>query len=117
MMAFFLTLKNFVSIRLLEGVVIVHLRTDNTTVMYDINKCRAAASLLFPLKQICALAERERFRIRVSHVPGVENVMADKLSRLALSGDYQLKQEIFIRAMIQLRTTVNVDLFATRQNR
>jgi ribonuclease HI len=50
MMAVFLVLKHFHRVNRLAGIRIVQLRTDNTTVMFDINKLKGAPTLLHPLK-------------------------------------------------------------------
>jgi site-specific recombinase XerD len=110
-------LKHFLRIGSLREIRIINLKTDNTTVMFDVNKGRGAPTLLGPLKRIMALAQRENLLIQANHVPGTENGIADKLSRLALSGDYQLRQEVFCRGLQELNTNVEVDLFATRQNK
>jgi ribonuclease HI len=117
MLAVLMCLKHFLAIGILNEVRVIHLRTDNTTVMYDVNRKRAATTLVKPLQWILDLTEREDLQITASHVPGVENGIADSLSRLALSGDYQLRQEIFCRGLQELNTNVEVDLFATRQNK
>jgi ribonuclease HI len=117
MLAVYLCLRHFLKIGKLEFVKVIHLRTDNTSVMFDVNRRRAASTLLRPLKLILSFTEREHLQIMASHIPGVDNVIADKLSRLARSGDYQIRTETLENGLRQLGTTVQVDLFATRDNR
>jgi hypothetical protein len=85
--------------------------------MHDLNRIRGAASLLHPLKLIFQQAENWNHHLRASHIAGVENTTADSLSRLERSGDYQLDQEVLDWGLRKLRVRVNIDLFATRQNR
>jgi hypothetical protein len=117
MMAVFLCLKHFVVMNQMKAVQRINLRTDNTTVLYDINKKRGASTLLHPLKLIMQLAENRHWQIHANHIAGVDNVIADKLSRLARSGDYALDQTIFNSGVKQLGVTIDIDLFATKANR
>jgi hypothetical protein len=50
------------------------------------------------------------------HVPGVETVEADALSRMDEVGDYELKQELFEAATRGLRVQPTIDLFANNKN-
>jgi hypothetical protein len=51
------------------------------------------------------------------HIPGKSNQVADSLSRLAMSGDYQIRREILVDALQQLKMRPSVDVFANRRNR
>jgi ribonuclease HI len=117
MLAVFLCLKHFLRIKKMEGVRRIMLRTDNTTVMYDVNKRRGAASLLHPLKLIMHMLESHGMEMKATHIPGVENRTADSLSRLARSGDYSLKQQTYDKAVQRLRVQPTMDLFANSINR
>jgi hypothetical protein len=117
MMAVYLALKHFVQQKRLAGIQMIQLQTDNTTVMYDLNKKRGAPTLLHPLKLIMQFLENRQIHLHASYIPGVENTIADRLSRLARSGDYQIQQKVFEAGIQQLHTSVDVDLFSTRRNR
>jgi ribonuclease HI len=117
MMAVYCSLKHFLKVGALHDIDVIRLRTDNTSVMYDVNKRRGATTLLKPLRMILALIDRENLQMTASHVPGLENGIADRLSRLALSGDYQIRQEVFCKGLQELDVRVSVDLFATHKNR
>jgi hypothetical protein len=117
MMAVFLSLKHFYSIGKLTGVRIIQLRTDNTTVMYDVNKLRGAATLLHPLKMIARFLDLHQMQMTTQHIPGVDNGIADSLSRLARSGDYSLSQGVYEKGIQDLRVRPQIDLFANSANR
>jgi hypothetical protein len=56
-------------------------------------------------------------QMRASHLPGVQNDIADSLSRLSRSGDYSLDQAVYLRGIRKLRVRPEIDLFANRTNR
>jgi hypothetical protein len=56
-------------------------------------------------------------RLHMTHMPGKENALVDTLSRMEVTGDYELKQEVFERALQTLRVVQAVDLFAHVRNR
>jgi hypothetical protein len=117
MMAVFLVLKHFHRVNRLEGIRIVQLRTDNTTVMFDINKLKGASTLLHPLKLIAQFLETQGLQMKATHVPGVDSGVADSLSRLSRSGDYSLSQIAYDRGIRILRVIPQIDLFADNTNR
>jgi hypothetical protein len=117
MLAVFLCLRYFIRIGKLKGIQLVKLLTDNTTVMYDVNKQRGAATLLHPLKLLANLLVNRGIQMRASHLPGVQNDIADSLSRLSRSGDYSLDQTVYLRGIHKLRVRPQIDLFANRTNR
>jgi hypothetical protein len=117
LMTVFLAMKHFLLNGMLSDIRIVHLRTDNTTTTFDINMNRGASTLLHPLTLIMRLVQVHQIHLKASHIPGVENIIADSLSRLERSGDYEIKQEVFNSAVKQLGVKVEIDLFATKENR
>jgi ribonuclease HI len=116
MMAVYLVLKYFIHMGRFVGIHKIHLRTDNTTVLYDVNRKRGASTLLHPLKMIMELLENHSLHMTASHIPGVSNVTADKLSRLARSGDYALNRRIYNQGLRHLGVQVDIDLFADKRN-
>jgi ribonuclease HI len=117
MMAVYLSLKYFIRIGLFVGIHRILLRTDNTTVLYDVNRKRGASTLLHPLKLIMELLEQHRLQMRASHIPGISNIAADSLSRLSRSGDYSLDRRICNQGLRHLGVQVDIDLFADKRNK
>jgi ribonuclease HI len=116
-LAVYLALKHFIQIKQVRRGQAIQLRTDNTTVMYNVNKQRGALTLLHPLKLIMELLETHEMQMQASHIPGILNTAADSLSRLARSGDYSLDQKIFNQGLKHLKAGVNIDLFASKTNK
>jgi hypothetical protein len=85
--------------------------------MYDVNRKSGASTLLHPLKLILEFLETSNLQIQANYIPGIDNTTADRLSRLSRSGDYQVKQSVFNKALQILQTEIQIDLFATRANR
>jgi hypothetical protein len=115
-MAVFLVLKHFVAVGKMTGVRIVRLWTDNTTVMFNVNKLRGASTLLHPLKLIARFLNLHRMEMKAVHLPGIDNGTADSLSRLARSGDYSLDPIVYRTAVDYLGVLPQVDLFANKTN-
>jgi hypothetical protein len=115
-MAVFFCVKHFLSMGKLRDVRRIDLQTDSTTVMFNINKQRGASTLLHPLKLITNLLFKYQMQMRATHLPGVENGVADSLSRLSRSGDYSLDLHVYRKGIQILGVTPQVDLFANRQN-
>jgi hypothetical protein len=74
-------------------------------------------SLLQLTRAIFRILEKPDIRLHVAHIPGKENVLVDPLSRTEVTGDHELKQEIFELAIQTLRVVPTVDLFAHARNR
>jgi hypothetical protein len=51
------------------------------------------------------------------YLPGKDNKIADALSRLAKSGDYEIRQEVLEEALDHLQIRPTVDIFSNRRNR
>jgi hypothetical protein len=114
--AVFLSLKAFIHI--LKGKVVL-VMTDNTTVMSYINKSGGTRA-----PQLCILAfqmllwcKEQGIVLSASHIPGVENVLADKLSRkvVVLSSEWSLHQKV-ANLIFQILGKPHVDLFASMGN-
>jgi hypothetical protein len=93
------------------------IRTDDTAMMYNINKKSGAMNLYRTARKIWKLSERNYLILKAVHIPGRINVTTDRLSRLEMSRDYQLKEEIFQRIQRMWRCYPKVDLFAPKRNR
>jgi hypothetical protein len=94
----------------------VLLRTDNTSVMHDVNRRTAATSLLPILLDILEYCHLSGVRVRAIHIPGVENVQADSLSRLYDSSDCRLSPLVFREICRQFQVVPSVDAFASQWN-
>jgi ribonuclease HI len=93
------------------------LRSDNSTVVYNLNRIASAPSLIQPMRKLMNWLDAKGMTIRAVHVKGVENTKADSLSRLNRAGDYQLIQTILNKALCTLDITISCDLFASRSNK
>ena len=91
-------------------------RSDNTVTVYNLQRQGAGIALLDLTRAIFSLLQQLDIRIHVCHIPGVENVLADHLSRMEATGDYSLKQELFVQGCKMLQTMPTIDLFAHARN-
>jgi hypothetical protein len=73
--------------------------------------------LVYETRQIFSFLTKHDIRLSITHVPGVENVTADALSRMDLVGDYSLKPDYFERGIEALGVNPTLDVFATVMNR
>ena len=95
----------------------LHVRTDNMVTMYNLRRQRASGGkLLEATRKIFSLLTETDIRLIMTHVPGVENGLADALSRMQSAGDYQLKAEHFQRGLRFLEASPTIDLFASEHN-
>jgi hypothetical protein len=90
----------------------VVIRSDNTTVVADINRLSASRTLATPLLGLLTRARALRIELRASHIPGVSNTLADRLSRMGREREYYLKEEALRRAENELDFRVQYDPFA-----
>jgi hypothetical protein len=51
------------------------------------------------------------------NIPGKENIIADSLSRLEISGDYRIDPAVLEEALDLLQIQPTIDVFANRRNR
>ena len=114
--AIFLALKEFQTLVCDKTVLIA---TDNTTVVAYINKegGMKSGSLCALLWRILSWCTRQQVTLRVRHIPGRLNVIADKLSRLGqtIQTEWSLHPAVF-QAVCSRWHQPQVDLFATRFN-
>ncbi|KAA6392570.1 MAG: putative reverse transcriptase, partial [Streblomastix strix] len=93
------------------------IETDNSSAAYNINRGSAAEALAKLVDRTLETAEVPSLQLHALHIPVVTNRIIDQLSRLAISGDYSLHQEVFEEALRSLRTRPSIDMFANRKNR
>jgi hypothetical protein len=84
--------------------------------VYNLQRQGASESLLYETRQIFSFLLKMDIRLQITHVPGVENVTADALSRMDTAGDYELRSEFYQRGVLFLGINPTLDLFATSSN-
>ena len=88
-------------------------RTDNTTSRSIVNKQGTMSGELAPIsRELNDLCRERRLDLAAMHIPGVDNVLADKLSRHAWSydnSDWRLDEPIFWFIMEQLGFVCSLD--------
>ena len=93
--------------------------TDNTTVVSYINKQGGthSSNLCVEVWKILNWCLEQDIVIRVRHIPGKFNILADRLSRLnkPIKTEWALDQTV-ANSVFQMLNFPNVDLFATRFN-
>ncbi|KAA6380480.1 MAG: hypothetical protein EZS28_023994 [Streblomastix strix] len=109
--------NNFNKFQLMRTVEGIKIRTDNQVSMYCINKCQAAKPLSATLDSILLLAEMNKWTLKAEYIPGIQNRVPDSLSRIARSGDQQLRRDVLQKNLDQLEIKISLDAFATRLNR
>jgi ribonuclease HI len=92
-------------------------RSDNLTTVANINRRSCAVSLLPEMLRLFDILDQHALRLRVSYIPGKENVAADALSRQTDASDYAMDEEVFLSVLEEMGISVGIDLFATAGNR
>jgi ribonuclease HI len=69
----------------------IQILTENTTACYNINRKAAFINLYQSLRRLFNLTDTIGISIASAHIQGILNTETDKLSHLAMSGDYSLK--------------------------
>ena len=97
----------------------IMISTDNTTVVSYIDKQGGTHSpnLCVEVWKILNWCLEQDIVIRVRHIPGKFNILADRLSRLdkPIKTEWSLDQTV-VNSVFQMLNFPNVDLFATRFN-
>jgi hypothetical protein len=94
----------------------VIIRSDNTATCYNINRRAAGITLLPPLLHLLRFADRVGIELTAEHVRGVDNTIADRLSRISPGGDYALKMEVLEAHLREWGLQIDADLFAAGWN-
>jgi hypothetical protein len=76
----------------------------------------AGMTLLQLTKQIFKLLQQLDIWLAVAHIPGKENDLVDALSRLEVTGDYSLRQDVFEAALRLSVATPTIEMFAHNLN-
>jgi hypothetical protein len=92
------------------------IRSDNLVTVFNLQRQGAGPALLYLTREIFSILTTHDIRLHVTHIRGIENVLVDALSRLEITGDYQLKQEVYDNCVTLLGVTPTIDLFAHCQN-
>lgn len=96
----------------------VLVRSDNTSVVYHLNHQGGTRSveLLRLSTRILTWAAAHLASLKAAHIPGVQNVLADVLSRgLPLPGEWRLHSEV-VSQIWRAFGRASVDLFATAES-
>lgn len=115
LMAVFLTLRHF--LQFLRGNHVL-VRTDNTSTVAYINRQGGLRSrcLLALTRKLLPWSSRHLLSLRATHVPGVQNIGADLLSRgNPLYGEWRLNPCVVDQIWIRFGRAA-VDLFASSEN-
>ena len=116
MKAVFLALKHFQNVLVNSTFMIA---SDNSSVVAYIQKEGGthSPSLCMEVWETLLWCHSHRITLRVRHIPGKTNILADRLSRMskAISTEWSLKQSI-CNALFRVTGYPNIDLFATRLN-
>jgi hypothetical protein len=92
------------------------IKSDNAATVCNLQRQGAGIALLQMTRQIFKLLQQLDIRIAVAHIPGKDNDLVDALSRMEVTGDYELKAEFFERGLAVLGASPTVDLFAHNRN-
>jgi ribonuclease HI len=93
------------------------LRSDNMVTVFNLQRQGASESLVYETRQIFSFLTKHDIRLSVTHVPGIENVTADALSRMDLVGDYSLRTDFYNRGISALGVNPTLDVFANVLNK
>jgi hypothetical protein len=99
-----------------HGITDVLIRSDNSTVIYDLIRRTCAPSLREEMIGIMEIAERNKMRLRSSHIQGMKNTVADLLSRVYDAADYSVTFDCLDSILEIFNTTIVIDLFAATHN-
>jgi hypothetical protein len=89
----------------------VAIKSDNTTVVADINRLSASKTLTPALLDLHTRARCLRIELRASHIPGVMNTITDRLSRMGKQREYYLKEDVLRRTEESLGFRAEYDPF------
>jgi ribonuclease HI len=116
MLAVVCALRSFYKRMIFVGGTHLKIHSDNSSVVYNIQRKVAGRNLYHPLRALLNLCAQHDTIVSAQHVRGVSNAAADALSRLSRSGDYSLRSGIFDDICKNLNVFPDIDLFATKSN-
>ncbi|KAH7823764.1 uncharacterized protein MONOS_1844 [Monocercomonoides exilis] len=111
-----LALNNFGPALQRNGISRLHLRSDNTAVVYNINRWNAGKNLRPALRKIWRWKEETHIEMRATHIPGIKNIREDALSGLERAGDYEVRAEELLEILKIAQRTPTLDAFAASHN-
>jgi hypothetical protein len=94
-------------------------RSDNTTAIAYVNRFGGCHSsdLLFVAKRLWKWCEKHNHTVFATHIPGVDNVVADFESRRDVDiSDWSLSESIFKSIIVRFGEP-EIDMFATKQSK
>ena len=97
-----------------------HILTDNSTALAYINNMGGMHSVLCNgiAKRTSEFGQNKDFWISSSHTPGVENTMADKMSRVFSDNtEWMLSHRLFKILCDKFQFSPQVDMFSTHLNK
>ncbi|KAA6394977.1 MAG: hypothetical protein EZS28_009501 [Streblomastix strix] len=95
----------------------IRIQSDNSTAIFDINKGAPAPAPASLIDKIHQQAELILMQKSAFHIPGRVITVANSLSRLATSGDYEMRQEELKETLFQLKIKPTIEIFAYQKNR
>ncbi|KAH7831530.1 uncharacterized protein MONOS_11106 [Monocercomonoides exilis] len=94
----------------------LQLRSDKSSVVFNVKRWNAGRNLLQTLKRIWTLKEKLKIVLKAVHLPGFRNTRADALSRLERAGDYSIADSELKEILSVLQITPTLDAFAAQHN-
>jgi ribonuclease HI len=88
----------------------IQILKENTTAYYNIN-------LYHSLRRLFNMMDVLGISIASAHIQGILNTETDKLSRLAMSRDYSLRQYFYQHGLRNLKVIPKLELFANGENK
>ncbi|KAA6383816.1 MAG: putative reverse transcriptase [Streblomastix strix] len=92
----------------------LHLRTDNTTTSFKINRANSSLILAHLSDLTLRVAENMNIQIKAIYIPGIENKVADSFSRFPRAGDNSINKNIAAKLFKKIQFNNTIDLFANR---
>jgi hypothetical protein len=99
-----------------ESITSILTRGDKTANCYNINRQAIGETLIPALSSLRRFADRVGLQLTAEHVPGVDNVWADRLSQISPAGDYALKPQVLQQVLCSWGKQFDADLFAAGWN-
>ena len=100
----------------LHAINAITLRSDSTATVWAWRNGSGKPTINAAARQATTFLASRGIFYQTEHIPGVNNIRADFLSRNQHPDDYHLKREVFRRACNTFGVRPTVDLFANRYN-